>query len=311
MKNSYALVFPGQGSQSLGMLNSFYETHPSIVDDYCHRASVVLGYDLAALIKEGPEEKLNKTEYTQPALLVASVIAWEIWKTYVQEKPLFLSGHSLGEYSALTCSGSLNFEEAVKLVQARGQYMQNAVPEGEGAMAAIVGLSNEAVYDLCHSIGDENDLAPANFNSPGQVVIAGKTAAIESAIIAAKTKGAKMALRLPMSVPSHCPLMRPAAQALSETLETVALNMPNIAVINNVDVGISLSVEDIKSALVRQLYSSVRWVEIIQFMIDQGVKTIVECGPGKILTGLIKRIDKNINTFSLSQEDVLTKVSLL
>lgn len=289
----YGVVFPGQGSQSLNMLAMFLE-YPDIVNHYCERASRVLGYDISELMTHGPEEKLNQTEYTQPALLVASVIAWEIWKQNNSQKPAFLAGHSLGEYTALTCANSLSFEDAVSLVQARGQYMQSAVPVGIGAMAAIVGLEDAKIREVCESVGTTEDIAPANFNSIGQVVIAGKRDAVDAAMIAAKNAGAKIAILLPMSVPSHCHLMLPAAQRLSEKLEIVTLHSPEIPVINNVDVLVETSPERIKAALVKQLYSPVRWVEIIQFMHAQGVSTLVECGPGKVLAGLIKRIDKEI-----------------
>lgn len=303
---SYAIVFPGQGSQSLNMLAAFSEHH-DIVTYYCEHASDILGYDMAKLIADGPEEKLNQTEYTQPALLVAGVIAWEIWQNRVEHQPSFLAGHSLGEYTALTCAGSLHFEDAVALVRARGQYMQAAVPEGEGAMAAIIGLDDEKIRLLCESIGSEEDIAPANFNSLGQVVLAGKRAAIEKAIVAAKAAGAKIATLLPMSVPSHCRLMQPAADYLQQALEKIHLHEPSIPIINNVDVAIEHDLEKIKTALVRQLYSPVRWVEVIQKMRANEVNTIVECGPGKVLTGLIKRIDKEINAFSISQEDALSE----
>lgn len=302
--NTSAVVFPGQGSQSLNMLAPFMQ-HKNIVDHYCVKASEVLGYDIEKLIAEDPENKLNQTEYTQPALLLTGVIAWEIWKNYTPHEPAFFSGHSLGEYTALTCAGSISFEDAVALVQARGRYMQSAVPEGEGAMAAIVGLDDAQLEKLCRSIGETEDIAPANFNSIGQVVVAGKRHAVEAMIIAAKNAGAKIAVLLPMSVPSHCHLMLPAAKQLQATLEKITFHSPNIPVINNVDVTIESSPEKIKAALVKQLYSPVRWVEIIQKMRAQGVDTIVECGPGKVLSGLIKRIDKEISAFSINQEDAV------
>ena len=291
--NNYAIVFPGQGSQSLNMLAPF-AAYQAIVDYYCSKASSVLGYDIQSLIQTGPEEKLNQTEYTQPALLVAGVIAWDIWKKNNSQKPAFFSGHSLGEYTALTCAGSIAFEDAVTLVQARGQYMQTAVPEGQGAMAAIVGLDEAVIQTVCEAVGSIEEIAPANFNSIGQVVIAGKRHAVEAAMIEAKNAGAKIAILLPMSVPSHCYLMRPAAVCLREKLKNITFKSPEIPVINNVDVTIENDPEKIKMALVKQLYSPVRWVEIIQFMRAQGIATLVECGPGKVLAGLIKRIDKEI-----------------
>lgn len=300
----YALVFPGQGSQSLNMLASF-NSHQSIVDHYCQRASDVLSYDISSLITNGPEDQLNQTEYTQPALLVAGVIAWKIWTLYAEDLPTFVAGHSLGEYTALTCAGVIDFEDAVNLVKLRGQFMQNAVPVGQGAMAAIVGLDDDEILRLCTMIGRSEEISPANFNSIGQVVIAGKRSAVESAVSAAKNAGAKIATLLPMSVPSHCHLMRPAAEKLQEALSCVHFSLPNVPVINNVDVIVEISVEKIKSALVRQLYSPVRWVETIQLLSSHGVEAIIECGPGKVLTGLIKRIDKGIQAFSMIQEEVL------
>lgn len=302
--NKYAIIFPGQGSQSLNMLAQF-SSHQNIVDTYCQRASAVLGYNIADLIANGPENKLNQTEYTQPALLVADVIAWEIWKTYTTQKPCFLAGHSLGEYAALTCAGSISFEDAVALVRARGQFMQAAVPEGQGAMAAIVGLENETVQKVCQSIASIEELSPANFNSTGQVVIAGKRHAVETAINEMKKAGAKIAILLPMSVPSHCYLMLPAAEKLGEVLAKINIKTPEIPVLNNADVAIELSPENIKTALVKQLYSPVRWVETIQYMARENVTTMVECGPGKVLTGLIKRTDKDMNAFTILQNDAI------
>ena len=294
--DQYALVFPGQGSQFVNMLAPFLESHADIVQHYCSRASQVLAYDLQALIADNPDDRLNQTEYTQPALLVAGVIACEIWKTQVAQKPTVLAGHSLGEYTALTCANSLRFEDAVLLVQARGQFMQSAVPEGMGAMAAIVGLDNEKVAAVCQTVGDIEEIAPANYNSIGQVVIAGKREQVEAAIVAAKAAGAKIAMLLPVSVQSHSRLMLPAAEKLKIALEKIVIKSPEIPVINNADVAIETDVRKIKAALVKQLYSPVRWVEVIQKIKRDGVTTIIECGPGKVLTGLIKRIDKEIKT---------------
>lgn len=306
----YSIVFPGQGSQAHGMLAPFIQHYPDIVDEYCERASQVLQYDIARLIAEEPEAKLNQTEYTQPALLLAGVIAWKVWQQKTNKQPVYFSGHSLGEYTALTCAGSIAFEDAVALVKARGQYMQAAVPEGMGAMAAILGLENEKISLLCQSIGNENDIAIANFNSLGQVVLAGKRDAIEKAIVAAKAAGAKMATVLAMSVPSHCRLMHPAAIRLQAYLENVIFHAPKVEVINNVDVAIEHDPEKIKQALIKQLYSPVRWVEVIQKMCAHEITTIVECGPGKVLTGLIKRIDKEMTTFSISQEEAVKQFIL-
>ena len=305
----YSLVFPGQGSQSLNMLASF-ASHRSVVDHYCRRASDVLGYDIASLIENGPEEQLNQTEYTQPALLVAGVIAWKILTSYTERLPTFVAGHSLGEYTALTCAGVIDFEDAVNLVRLRGQFMQNAVPMGQGAMAAIVGLDDHEVLRLCRMIGSAEEVSPANFNSIGQIVIAGKRPAVESVVSAAKNAGAKIATLLPMSVSSHCHLMLPAAEELRKALNRVNFSLPNVPVINNVDVIVEISVEKIKSALVRQLYSPVRWVETIQMLSSHGIDAVIECGPGKVLTGLIKRIDKKIYAFSVIQEEILKEFLL-
>ncbi len=309
MKN-YAIVFPGQGSQSLNMLANF-EAHQPIINEYCQRASHVVGYDIAKLIAEGPEDKLNQTEYTQPALLVTSVIAWEILKTQLSQQPSYLSGHSLGEYTALTCAGAIAFEDAVGLVQARGQFMQSAVPEGQGAMAAIVGLDNDKVRDICFTIASETSLSVANFNSIGQVVVAGTRPNVEAVILAAKSSGAKIATLLPMSVPSHCQLMVPAAERLRDKMESITFHTPDISVVNNADVAIETSPEKIKTALVKQLYSPVRWVEVIQWISSQNIRTMIECGPGKVLTGLIKRIDKEINAFSINQEDAVKEFAII
>lgn len=296
----YAFVFPGQGSQTVGMLADAVNDYPEIAFAFSE-ASDVLGYDLQQLAFEGPEEKLNQTIHTQPALLAASYAIWLIITARTDSRPSMLAGHSLGEYTALVCAGALDFRDAVKLVAARGQYMQDAVTAGSGAMAAIIGLENEEVITLCNEVRFGNEvLSPANFNSMGQVVIAGDQAAVQRAVLVAKEKGAKMAVIIPVSVPSHCELMRPAAKRLETLLQDITFHTPKIPVINNADVKIYKDEAEIRQGLVKQLYEPVRWVEIIQYMIKERIHTIIECGPGKILTGLNKRIDKTLTLLSVS-----------
>jgi [acyl-carrier-protein] S-malonyltransferase len=284
-----AVVFPGQGSQALGMLADLAAAHP-IVEETFAEASSALGYNLWELVQQGPAEELNKTWQTQPALLAASVAIWRVWQQSNGTKPAFLAGHSLGEYSALVCAGVLDFKQAISLVELRGKLMQEAVPEGTGAMSAIIGLDNEAIAKACEESAQGQVVSPVNFNSPGQVVIAGHKEAVERAGAACKAAGAKRALPLPVSVPSHCALMKPAADKLAVALEKVTFSEPQYPVVNNVDVKVETSPEAIRSALVRQLYNPVRWTESVEFMAAQGVEHLVEVGPGKVLTGLTKRI---------------------
>lgn len=285
---SIGFVFPGQGSQSKGMLTDIANEFHEITDTYAE-ASHVLGYDLWKLVQEGPEEILAQTVHTQPALLVGSYAIWRIIQTKI--RPVLLAGHSLGEYTALVCAEALSFQDAVRLVAARGQYMQEAVPMGKGGLAAIVGLEDATVLDICHkAVLDNEVLSPANYNSPGQVVIGGDILAVERAIILAKEAGARLAKILPVSVPSHCILMKPAAERLSEMLSTISIQNPRIPIINNVDVSRYTDANSIRDGLVRQLYMPVRWVETIEAFIQNGVSYIIECGPGKVLTGLNKRI---------------------
>lgn len=290
---SLAFVFPGQGSQAVGMLNKLAEASALVSDTYA-QASAVLGFDLWDIVQNGPKEKLDNTEITQPALLAAGVACWRVWQDKSGIIPEFMAGHSLGEYTALVCAGAITFTDAVKLVSARARFMQAAVPVGEGAMAAILGLEDPVVQELCDECAQGEVLQAVNFNSPGQVVIAGSNSAVARALSVAKDKGAKLALLLPVSVPSHCQLMQPAAQQLAKEIQQVEFNAPQIKVINNVDVNIEQQADNIRDALVRQLYQPVRWVETVRTMLDQGVTHIVECGPGKVLMGLNKRIDKNI-----------------
>lgn len=278
--STLSLIFPGQGSQSVGMLQELSDAK-AVFD----RASAVLGYDLWDLVQNGPVERLDQTEFTQPALLAADIALFEQWKLSHSEKPAFLAGHSLGEYAALVAAESLVFEEAIALVAARGKYMQAA---GHGAMAAIVGLEDAIVTEICAETA--GIVSPANFNSIGQVVIAGEVAAVDHAVELAKARGARLAKKIPVSVPSHCVLMQPAADQMAAKLQSIAIQKPKIPVVHNFDVRVHDNVDDIRTALIQQLISPVRWVETILFIRSQGVTEFFECGPGKVLTGLNKRI---------------------
>ncbi|MBE4973487.1 ACP S-malonyltransferase [Serratia sp. X3] len=285
----FAFVFPGQGSQAVGMLAELAAQFP-IVEETFGEASSALGYDLWQLVQQGPAEELNKTWQTQPALLAASVAIFRVWQQQGGEAPALMAGHSLGEYSALVCAGVLDFKAAIRLVELRGKLMQEAVPEGTGAMYAIIGLDNDAIAKACEESAQGQVVSPVNFNSPGQVVIAGNKEAVERAGAACKAAGAKRALPLPVSVPSHCALMKPAADKLAMALQDITFNAPQVPVVNNVDVRTENDPEAIRSALVRQLYSPVRWTESVEFIAAQGVTSLLEVGPGKVLTGLTKRI---------------------
>lgn len=284
----FAFVFPGQGSQTVGMLAELAAQFP-IVEETFGEASSALGYDLWQLVQQGPAEELNKTWQTQPALLAASVAIFRVWQQQGGKAPALMAGHSLGEYSALVCAGVLDFKAAIRLVELRGKLMQEAVPEGTGAMYAIIGLDNDAIAKACEESAQGQVVSPVNFNSPGQVVIAGNKEAVERAKPPVK-RPAKRALPLPVSVPSHCALMKPAADKLAVALQDITFNAPQVAVVNNVDVRTENDPEAIRSALVRQLYSPVRWTESVEFIAAQGVTSLLEVGPGKVLTGLTKRI---------------------
>jgi [acyl-carrier-protein] S-malonyltransferase len=290
---SFAIVFPGQGSQSVGMLAELAEIHPQITQTFAE-ASDALAYDLWKLVQDGPEEELSKTHITQPAMLAGGVAVWRVWQSQVDIQPAAMAGHSLGEYSALVAAGSLSLGDAVALVADRGRFMQEAVPAGEGAMAAILGLDDEQVKAVCESAAQGEVVSAVNFNSPGQVVIAGNSAAINRAVELAKEAGAKRALPLPVSVPSHCSLMEPAAARLAERLEKIDVQAPTIPVFNNVDVKAEIEPDNIRDALMRQLFSPVRWVDTINAFADQGIQQVVECGPGKVLAGLNKRINRDM-----------------
>lgn len=291
-----AFVFPGQGSQKLGMLSDFAEE--VTVQQVFREASGAVGYDLWELVQNGPAEKLNETDKTQPAILAASVAIWRLWQQkggmHPRKRPRVFAGHSLGEYSALCCSGVLILGDAARLVQKRGQLMQEAVPQGTGGMAAIIGLADDKVIAACEQAAEDGVVAAVNFNAPGQVVIAGDKAALERACKLCKEAGAKRALPLPVSVPSHCALMKPAAEQLAEALDKISFNQPEVPVINNVDVELETDPAVIRDALIRQLYQPVRWVETIQKLASDNYGQLYECGPGRVLSGLSKRIDKTL-----------------
>lgn len=292
MQENLAFVFPGQGSQTVGMLSDFAEN--DIVQTTFKEASDAIGYDMWQLISEDADGKLNQTDYTQPALLTASVAMYRLIQATSTVTPKAVAGHSLGEYSALVCAGVLSLADAVVLVKKRGEFMQTSVPAGVGAMYAIIGLADEQIIQACADAAQGEVVSAVNFNSPGQVVIAGHKAAVERAGELCKAAGAKRALPLPVSVPSHCALMKDAAEQLALELDKITFNTPTIDVINNVDVAIENSAEAIKTALVKQLYSPVRWTETVEALAQAGVENLIETGPGKVLQGLIKRIDKSL-----------------
>ncbi len=306
MSQTLAFVFPGQGSQQLGMLSELASAHPVIEQTFAE-ASEALGFDLWNLCQEGPEESLNSTENTQPALLTAGVALWRLWQEQGGATPAVMSGHSLGEYTALVCAGALSLADGVKLVKLRGEAMQAAVPAGTGAMAAILGLDDEGIESACKEAAQGAVVSPVNYNCPGQVVIAGEKAAVERAIDACKAAGAKRAVPLPVSVPSHCALMQPAAERLAAALADIELRLPSIPVVQNVSAQQAEDLETLKQNLVAQLYSPVLWTRCVQNMAEQGVTALVECGPGKVLTGLNKKIDRSLDGMSISDAAGLEK----
>lgn len=284
----YAVLFPGQGSQAVGMLKALGEAHAEVAQTF-DEASSVLGFDVGALVREGPKETLDRTENTQPALLAASIAVWRVWQAQGVPPPAALAGHSLGEYSALVAAESLGFADALKLVRLRGQLMQAAVPEGQGGMAAVIGLDDDAVAALCKAYPGSELIAPANFNSPGQVVVAGETPAIEWLLANGKAQGARMVMRVGMSVPSHCRLLTGAAEQLAAALASVPVTAPKIAVLHNLDAEPRTAPDAIRAALAAQLHQPVQWTRSISTLAAQGVTHWLECGPGKVLTGLVKR----------------------
>ena len=300
----FAMVFPGQGSQSVGMLSGLAADFPLVGETFAE-ASEELGYDLGRLVQAGPEDTLNQTDRTQPAMLAAGVAVWRCWQERKGAVPVVMAGHSLGEYTALVCAGAIEFPDAVGLVAERGRCMQTAVPAGVGAMAAILGLDDATVADVCDRAAETEIVTPVNYNSPGQVVIAGHAGAVQRAIVLAKEAGARRALPLPVSVPSHCALMEPAAEQFAARLNATTINTPRLAVIQNVDAAAHRQPESIRENLARQLYSPVQWVQTVQAMGGQGITRIVEAGPGKVLAGLCKRIDKSIAAAAVLDTDTL------
>lgn len=301
MNTKLAFIFPGQGSQSVGMLVDLALTYPVVQQTFA-TASEAAGYDVWHLAAHGPEAELNLTHNTQVAMLAAGVAVWRVWQAQSSVVPAFMAGHSLGEYTALVCAGALDFGDAIRLVALRGRYMQEAVPAGAGAMAALLGLDDEQVVEICRRAAEDEIVAAANFNSPGQVVISGHAHAVARAVERAKTAGAKRAIMLPVSVPSHCALMQPAALRFAEHLHKTTFMAPAVAVINNVDVAVCTEPAALRDALVRQLYSPVRWSAIIRTLADRGVSTLLECGPGKVLSGLNKRIDTRLESYALENK---------
>lgn len=304
MQNNLAFIFPGQGSQAVGMLADFADN--AVVQNTFKEASEALGYDLWALISDGPAEKLNQTHHTQPALLTSSVALWRLWHEQSDVTPSIIAGHSLGEYSALVCAGVISLADGVRLVEKRGQFMQASVPEGTGAMYAIIGLADDKIIEACEQAAEGQVVSAVNFNSPGQVVIAGNKEAVERAGALCKEAGAKRALPLPVSVPSHCALMKDAADKLAVELEQISFNEPTVPVVNNVDVAIENDAAAIKEALIKQLYSPVRWTETVEYFAANGIEKAVEVGPGKVLQGLVKRISKAVACTSANDEASLT-----
>ncbi|MFZ5556799.1 MAG: ACP S-malonyltransferase [Pseudomonadota bacterium] len=302
----FAFVFPGQGSQSVGMMGGFAGI--AVVRQTFAEASDVLGQDVWKLAADGPEAALNQTVNTQPLMLTAGVAVYRAWEDLHGAEPALMAGHSLGEYSALVAAGALTFADALRLVRLRAQAMQEAVPEGTGGIAAILGLDDDAVAAVCREAAAGEVVEPANYNSPAQVVIAGHRAAVERGMALAKQRGAKRAVMLPMSAPSHCSLMRPAADRLAAALGAVALQSPQIPVVHNADLARHESADAIRDALVRQLYSPVRWVETVRTMAEAGIGLVVECGPGKVLSGLVKRIDSNLAAAAITDETSLRQV---
>lgn len=300
----YALLFPGQGSQSVGMLAAMAERYPVIRETFAE-ASSALSYDLWQLVSEGPAEQLDRTERTQPALLAAGVAVWRAWRAMGGPEPMALAGHSLGEYSALVCANAMGFADGLRLVERRGQLMQAAVPAGVGAMAAIIGLDDDAVRMVCTQSAQDEVVEAVNFNAPGQVVVAGHKNAVERACAQAKSAGAKMTKLLPVSVPSHCSLMQPAAESLAEDLRNTVIEPPGIPVLHNLDARARTEPDEIRQALVAQLHHPVLWVQTIQALRQRGAAALLECGPGRVLAGLNKRIDRSAASDCLQDPQAL------
>ncbi|WP_271270294.1 ACP S-malonyltransferase [Aliamphritea hakodatensis] len=306
MQQSLAFAFPGQGSQHLSMLAELAESHPVIQATFAE-ASDVLGYDLWALTQDGPEADLNQTDRTQPALLTAGVALWRLWQEQGGATPAVMAGHSLGEYTALVCAGAIDFKDAVNLVKLRGEFMQQAVPAGTGAMAAVLGLADDAIEAACAASAGDEVVSAVNYNCPGQVVIAGNKDAVERASAACKEAGAKRVVPLPVSVPSHCALMRPAAEQMQQALANIDIRMPDIKVVQNFTAQPPADVDALVQNLLAQLYSPVLWTNSVQGMVAEGIETIVECGPGKVLSGLNKKVHRPLNVAAINEPAGLEK----
>ncbi|PAV27471.1 [acyl-carrier-protein] S-malonyltransferase [Tamilnaduibacter salinus] len=301
-----AFLFPGQGSQSIGMLAEAEKAWPVVAETFSE-ASDALGFDLWDLCQKGPEDELNQTAVTQPAILTASIALWREWCGSKGGRPEWVAGHSLGEYSALVAAESISFVDAVKLVRLRGELMQEAVPDGGGRMAAIIGLDDETVMAVCEESAQGEVVSAVNFNAPGQVVIAGETSAVDRAIESCKAKGAKRAMALPVSVPSHCALMKPAADELSNALDEVDFGDASIPVVQNVTAAPEQDSEALRDNLVHQLYSPVQWTGSVRYLVEENVTSAVECGPGRVLAGLVRRIDRNLKVRGIETPDAMTK----
>lgn len=305
---SFSIIFPGQGSQAIGMMSELAERFDSVKGLF-EEGSDVLGTDLWQITQQGPIEQLNQTETTQPALLTAGVAAWQVWQQLGGATPAIMAGHSLGEYTALVCAGALSYADGVALVRDRGRYMQEAVPAGEGGMAAVLGLDDDVVRKVCEQTADGDCLQAVNFNAPGQVVIAGSAAAIERGIVAMKEAGAKRALPLPVSIPAHSSLMTSASKRLAERIAEIEFTMPTVPVLHNCNVSIAQTTSELTNNLVTQLDSPVRWVESVQLMHQQGVNTFYESGPGRVLGGMIKRIVTGVTIGCLEKPDALEQLA--
>jgi [acyl-carrier-protein] S-malonyltransferase len=303
-ETTIAFVFPGQGSQQVGMLAAAYERFSAVRDTFAE-ASQALGYDMWALIQDGPQESLNLTETTQPIMLTSSVALWRAWQKESDVCPIIMAGHSLGEFSALVCAGALDFADAVKLVRKRGEFMQTAVPVGHGAMAAIIGLEQAEIVRICADVAQRLSgvVSAVNFNSPGQVVIAGHTSTVDAAIIALKEAGAKRAILLPVSAPFHTQLMKPAGDQLAEAIAVITISIPRVPVVHNVHAATESEPEKIRKLLVEQIYSPVQWTGCVQTIIKTGAQHIVECGPGRVLSGLNRQIDRSLQCYSLEDPE--------
>ncbi|MEJ2384106.1 MAG: ACP S-malonyltransferase [Xanthomonadales bacterium] len=301
-----AFLFPGQGAQSVGMMSDLAAAS-GLVRSTFDEASSVLGYDLWTVAEQGPEERLNETQVTQPALLAAGIATWRIWRERGGKAPDFMAGHSLGEYTALVAAGALDFDAAIALVARRGEMMQQATPAGSGAMAAVLGLDDDVLASVCEKASDAGVVSCANFNSPGQIVIAGETAAVERACALAGEAGARRAVPLAVSVPSHCALMAPAAEGMRAALEQAEIRVPQIPVLHNVDTGVRTAPDGIRAALVEQLYRPVRWADTVRRLAGDGVLRMAECGPGRVLAGLNRRISRDIETVALTGIDTIEK----